>query len=191
MLLGFTTIEIKKLLINPDDSLALFNLKSSELPLYCYNLVLQIFKGSETQETRIALSNMIRVAESTIPPAKDEQQLQTLESQIREAFYSRISAEPSQTSRETDMMTRSYLNYLRAHQNYEQEDPRQLLSLVNLSIIPPFLHNDAVLKKHVCAITLEPIRDPVQDPYETQCKILLLNLVKSPFYMKEQQLRTG
>ncbi|MGL4539607.1 MAG: U-box domain-containing protein [Candidatus Rhabdochlamydia sp.] len=196
-LLGFTTIEIKKLVINSDDSLALSNLKSSELPFRCCNLVLQIFKAFDSEETGMPLleqaviaplADIIRVAseqsayevkhvldtcsEELSTPVKNEQlqKLQALESRIRKAFYTRIGAETSLISWGMDVMVQNYLDYLRVHQNYEQEDPREILSLLHLSIIPPFLHNDEVLKKYICSITLQPIRDPVQDPTTELCE---------------------
>ncbi|MGL4539603.1 MAG: U-box domain-containing protein [Candidatus Rhabdochlamydia sp.] len=55
-------------------------------------------------------------------------------------------------------------------QNYEQEDPREVLNLLDFSTIPPFLHNDEVIKKYICSITLQPIRDPVQDPTTESCE---------------------
>ncbi len=197
VLLGFTTVEIKKLIFNPDNSLALANLKSLELPFRCYNLVLQIFKAPESQETGMSLlekaliaplADIVRVAseqsayevrhildtcsEELSIPAKNEQlqKLQTLESRIRKAFCTRIGAETSLISWGMDVMVQNYIDYLRVHQNYEQEDPREILSLLHLSIIPPFLHNDEVLKKYICSITLAPIRDPVQDPTTELCE---------------------
>ncbi|MGL5626550.1 MAG: U-box domain-containing protein [Candidatus Rhabdochlamydia sp.] len=195
-LLGFTTVEIKKLIFNPEDNLALFNLKSLELPFRCYNLVIQIFRAFESQETGMPLleksviaplADVIRVAseqsayevrhvldtcsEELSTPVKNEQlqKLQTLESRIRKAFYTRIGAETSLISWGMDVMVQNYIDYLRVHQN-EQEDPREIFSLLHLSIIPPFLHNDEILKKYICSITLEPIRDPVQDPTTASCE---------------------
>jgi len=60
------------------------------------------------------------------------------------------------------------------------------VNLVGLAVIPEALHNDVIFRQYECAITHQPIRDPVGDPngktlYERNAIVRCINLYhKSP-----------
>ncbi len=99
-----------------------------------------------------------------------KEELKELESRINTAFKMKMVSEFGLINSAGQLYRSFYENiYARAFGhlflNRRYDDPQEIAeAVVNSFPIPPAFHDDVILRRYVCPITLEPIRYPVEDP---------------------------
>lgn len=96
--------------------------------------------------------------------------LKELESRINTAFKMKMVFEFGLINSAGQLYRSFYENiYARAFGhlflNRQYDDPQEIAeAVINSFPIPPAFHDDLILRRYICPITLEPIRYPVEDP---------------------------